>query len=137
MLGDMSTTSKSTFTIKDWKDEASDYMGGEIKLTLTKAKQAYQGSISGEGTVEYLMCAGGDGVTYFSGFERINGTLDGKAGSFVIHHFGTFAGEPRSEWSVVTGSGTGELAGLSGKGNYAAKDGVMEMVFNYNLGAKA
>lgn len=132
----MSVTTKSTFTIKDWKDEASDYLGGETKLTLTKAKQAYQGSIMGEGAVEYLMCAGGDGVTYFSGFERITGALDGKSGSFVIHHVGTFAGEPRSDWTVVTGSGAGELAGLAGKGSYAAKDGVMEMLFTYNLEVK-
>jgi hypothetical protein len=80
------------------------------------------------------MCAGGDGVTSFSGFERIAGTLDGKTGSFVMEHVGTFAGEPRSEWTVVAGTGTGELAGLTAKGSYAAKDGVMEMLFTYRLG---
>jgi hypothetical protein len=132
----MSITSKSTFTIKDWKDEASEYLGGGTKLTRTKAAQLYQGSISGEGTVEYLMCAGGDGVTYFSGFERIAGTLDGKTGSFIIHHVGTFAGEPRSAWAVVAGSGTGALTGIAGKGSYAAKDGVMEMLFTYDLGTE-
>jgi hypothetical protein len=133
----MSIISKSTFTIKEWKDEASDYLGSGTKLTRTKATQSYQGSISGEGAVEYLMCAGGDGVTYFSGFERIAGTVDGKAGSFIIHHTGTFTGEPRSAWTVVAGSGTGELAGVTGKGSYAAKDGVMEMLFSYELGAGA
>jgi len=81
------------------------------------------------------MCAGGDGVTYFSGFERIAGTLDGKAGSFIVHHVGTFAGEPSSAWTVVPGSGTGALAGIAGKGNYAAKDGVMEMLLTYEIGA--
>jgi hypothetical protein len=83
------------------------------------------------------MCAGGDGVTYFSGFERIAGALDGKAGSFIIHHVGTFAGEPRSAWTVVTGSGTGGLIGITGKGSYAAKDGVMEMLLTYELGNDA
>jgi hypothetical protein len=133
----MSITSKSTFTIKSWKDEPSDALGVGIKLTRTKATQSYQGSISGEGAVEYLMCAGGDGVTYFSGFERIDGTVDGKAGSFIIHHVGTFAGEPRSDWTVVAGSGTGELAGLAGQGSYAAKAGVMEMLLTYDLGGNA
>ena len=130
----MSNTTKSTFTIKDWKDAPSEELGGGAKLTRTRATQLYQGSISGEGVVEYLMCAGGDGVTYFSGFERIAGTLDGKSGSFIIEHAGTFAGEPRSDWTVVAGTGTGELLGLAGKGCYAAKDGVMEMLFTYNLG---
>jgi hypothetical protein len=132
----MSITSKSTFTIKDWKDEPSEHLGGGTKLTRTKATQSYQGSIAGEGAVEYLMCAGGDGVTYFSGFERISGTLDSKAGSFIIHHVGTFAGDPRSAWTVVTGSGTEALAGIAGKGSYAAKDGLMEMLFTYELGEK-
>jgi len=87
--------------------------------------------------VEYLMCAGTDGITYFSGFERIVGALDGKAGSFIIRHAGTFAGEPRSDWTVVPGSGTGELAGVVGNGSYAARDGVMEMLFAYDVGTQA
>jgi len=133
----MSITSKSTFAIKSWKDEPSDELGGGTKLTRTKATQTYQGSISGEGAVEYLMCAGGDGVTYFSGFERIAGALDGKTGSFIIQHLGTFAGEPHSDWTVVAGSGSGELTGLAGKGSYAAKDGVMEMLLTYDLPTSA
>jgi hypothetical protein len=133
----MSITSKSTFTIKNWKDELSDGLGSGTKMTRTRATQLYQGSISGEGVVEYLMYAGAGEVTHFSGFERISGALDGKAGSFIIQHAGTFAGEPRSAWRVVPGSGTGELEGLAGQGSYAAKDGVMEMLLTYDLGAHA
>jgi hypothetical protein len=133
----MSISSKSTFTIKDWKDEPSGDLGGEKKLTLTRATQSYEGAILGEGKVEYLMCAGAEGMTHFTGFERIAGTLDGKTGSFLIQHVGTFAGEPRSAWAVVAGSGTGELASITGKGSYAAKDGVMEFLFTYDLSAVA
>ena len=133
----MSITSRSTFTIKDWKDEPSGELGGETKLTRTRATQSYQGAILGEGVVEYLMCAGAEGVTHFVGFERIAGALDGKTGSFVIQHAGVFAGEPRSDWAIIVGSGTGELAGLAGKGSYAAKNGVMEMLLTYDPGAHA
>ena len=133
----MSITSKSMFTIKDWKDEPSGELGGGTKLTRTKATQSYRGAILGEGVVEYLMCAGAEGVTHFVGFERVAGTLDGKTGSFIIQHVGTFAGEPRSDWTVVAGSGTGELVGVAGKGSYAAKDGVMEVLFTYDLGRRA
>jgi hypothetical protein len=130
----MSITSKSTFAVKSWKDEPSEELGDGRKLTRTRATQSYQGSIAGEGVVEYLMCGGAGGVTYFSGFERIGGALDGKVGSFLIQHAGTFAGEPRSAFTVVPGSGTGELTGLAGQGSYAAKDGVMEMLLTYDLG---
>ena len=130
----MSTTSKSTFAIKDWKDETLKELGGETKLTRTRATQSYDGAIVGEGVVEYLMFSGADGVTHFTGFERIAASLDGRAGSFIIQHIGTFAGEPSSAWTIVTGSGTGELAGIVGKGSYAAKDGVMEVTLAYDLG---
>lgn len=104
----MNIESKSTFTITSWKDEPEELEGG-MKLTRTKATQAYQGAISGNGMVEYLMYPGAKAIVHFVGFECITGTLDGKAGSFTIQHMGTFAGEPHSNWSVVPGSGTGEL----------------------------
>ena len=130
----MNIESKSTFTITSWKDEPEELEGG-MKLTRTKATQAYQGAISGNGMVEYLMYPGAKAIVHFVGFECITGTLDGKAGSFTIQHMGTFAGEPHSNWSVVPGSGTGELTGLAGKGSYAVRDGVMEMLFTYELGS--
>ncbi len=129
----MSTTSKSTFSIKDWKDMPSGDIGGETKLTLTKAVHSYTGAIVGEGVAEFLMCAGADGATHFIGFERITGTLDGREGSFVIQHDGVFAGEPRSSWKVLRGSGAGDLAGMTGSGGYGVKDGAIEFQIIYDL----
>jgi hypothetical protein len=129
----MSTTSKSTFAIKDWKDTPSGDIGSESELTLTKAVHTYTGGIVGEGVAEFLMCAGADGTTHFIGFERITGALDGKTGSFVIQHEGVFAGEPRSTWKILIGSGNGDLAGISGSGSYGVKDGVVEFVMTYVL----
>jgi Protein of unknown function (DUF3224) len=43
--------------------------------------------------------------------ERVTGTLDGRAGTFVLQH-GAWEG---GQWGhVVPGSGTGALAGLRG-----------------------
>ncbi len=134
----MNSTSKSTFTIKDWKDETLKELGGEIKLTRTRAVQSYEGAIVGEGVVEYLMYSGADGVTHFTGFERIAASLDGKTGSFTIRHTWQFSPWRAEQvtWTIVAGSGTGELAGIVGKGSYAAKDSVMEVTLTYDLGAR-
>jgi len=48
--------------------------------------------------------------------EEVSGTLAGRAGTFVLQHWGV-AGRgapPRTAGHVVPGSGTGELSGLSG-----------------------
>jgi hypothetical protein len=49
--------------------------------------------------------------------ERIEGTLHGRRGSFLLQHVGkmTKAGGYEMRITVVPDSGTGELAGLSGR----------------------
>ena len=48
--------------------------------------------------------------------ERVHGTLDGRAGSFVLQHSSTMTrGEPSQSITVVPDSGTDALAGLTGR----------------------
>jgi len=48
--------------------------------------------------------------------ERVRGTLDGRAGSFVLQHSSTMTrGEPQQSIAVVPDSGTDALAGLTGR----------------------
>ncbi len=55
----------------------------------------------------------GSGV--YVAVEKVNGTLAGKQGSFVLHHTGIMArGVPQLSVNVVPDSGTGQLTGLSG-----------------------
>ena len=47
--------------------------------------------------------------------ERVTGTLDGRSGSFALQHSSTMhKGAQHQNINVIPGSGTGELAGLSG-----------------------
>jgi len=47
--------------------------------------------------------------------ELVQGRLDGRSGSFLLHHRGTMTrGAPGLAVAVVPDSGTGELAGLDG-----------------------
>jgi hypothetical protein len=66
----------------------------------------------------------GDGSAAFVGLERVVGRIAGRAGSFVLQRVGVFEGGLAKEsYSVVPGSGTGELRGLRGDGTTAVGHG--------------
>jgi hypothetical protein len=47
--------------------------------------------------------------------ERVNGTLNGRSGSFTLQHSGTMTQDKRSlTITVVPDSGTGQLTGITG-----------------------
>lgn len=47
--------------------------------------------------------------------ERVEGTLDGRSGSFLLHHTGIMQrGAKHLDIRIVPDSGSGELAGISG-----------------------
>jgi hypothetical protein len=57
------------------------------------------------------------GPLAYVALEHVTGRLDGLAGTFVLRHAGlVLDGVPALDLRVVPGSGTGELAGLSGEG---------------------
>ena len=80
----------------------------------------YHGDLEGAGRARVLMCrASRDGPLQDAGYiasERVVGRLGSREGSFVLQHWGVAAAgsPPRTDGHVVPGSGTGELAGLSG-----------------------
>lgn len=108
---------KARFAIKSWDEKP--YSEGEDlpKLTRASVAKTFTGDLEGEGQVEYLMMYRADGSAAFVGLERVVGHIGDKAGSFVLQRTGVFeAGQARESYSVVPGSGTGELRGLRGKG---------------------
>ena len=66
--------------------------------------------------------------------ERVTGSLHGRTGSFVLQHVGTMTrGVPQLSISVVPDSGTGQLAGLTGKFLVIIADGKHSNEFDYSL----
>jgi len=67
--------------------------------------------------------------------ERVEGTLEGRRGSFVLQHSSTMArGVPTQSITVVPDSGTGELAGLRGSMQVEiAAGGAHSYVFEYEI----
>jgi hypothetical protein len=118
----MSTTAKAQFKVTNWDEQPYDESGP--KLTRASVTQAYTGDIVGEGKVEYLMAYREDGSASYVSSERVVGRLGGREGSFVLQGSGTFeGGTARVRYSVVPGSGTGDLANLRGEGGIESVHG--------------
>ena len=120
------------FAIKSWDEKPYSEGQGLPKLTRAVVTKTFTGDIVGEGHVEYLMMYRSDGSATFIGFERIVGSLAGRAGSFVLQRTGVFEnGVAKESYAVVSGSATGELQGLRGEGSTAVGHG-MEHPFTLN-----
>jgi hypothetical protein len=117
----MTTRANATFEGKNWNEQPFSEIEGGPKLTHVSVTNIYHGDIKGEGTLEYLMVYHTAGPVDFVGYERIAGKIGDRAGSFVLKHTGTYAdGTATAEYVVEPGSGTGDLAGLRGRGGMAA-----------------
>jgi hypothetical protein len=66
--------------------------------------------------------------------ERVEGTLQGRSGSFILQHTGTMShGEYQLSVTVVPDSGTGQLVGLTGSMTILITDGKHSYDFAYTL----
>jgi hypothetical protein len=120
----MSGRANGTFTVKAWDEKPIVQTDGGGKLTRASVAGSYTGEIEGEATSDLVMCYRPDGTAEYVGLERIVGRVGGRAGSFVLRSTGAFDGsEATATFSVVAGSGTGELTGLEGEGRFAAPHG--------------
>lgn len=116
----MTKGANTTFKITSWDEKVYDESEEGPRLSRTSVKKSFAGDIDGTSTVEYVMMYRQNGTANFVGFERVVGSLFGRSGSFVLQHHGEFQdGTAKTNWFVVTGSGTGDLSGLRGEGSYA------------------
>ena len=113
-----------TFEIASGSEDAYHEIEDGVKLTHASGTQRFSGDIDGDGSVEWLMCYLPDTSATFVGLQRIEGSVGGHAGTFVMQAVGVHNGkQSTARWSVVAGSGTGELAGIRGEGSFHAPSG--------------
>jgi len=83
------------------------------------------------------MLAAGTAVQGSAGYvalERVDGTLHGRRGTFVLQHTGIMnRGAAQLTVTVVPDSGTADLQGLSGRMAIAIADGKHSYDFEYEL----
>lgn len=123
------------FEIASWDEATYQELDGGRKLTRASVRQRFSGGLDGEGGVEWLMCYGADGTARFVGMQYVDGSLEGQRGSFVLETVGDFDGKrAKGLWVVVDGSGTGDLAGVRGEGEFEAPMGASPtFVLEYDI----
>ncbi|MEJ8280032.1 DUF3224 domain-containing protein [Pseudonocardia spirodelae] len=131
-MTDSGTRAEAAFTVDSWEEAPYDEPGQGPRLTRVTVRKTYAGRIDGTGVAEVLTSQGDAGSGYVAS-ERVVGTLDGRAGTFVVQHGGLAHpdGTLSTFGSIVPGSGTGGLGGLSGTAGEGAR-GVLTL--DYRLG---
>ncbi|HKA04925.1 MAG TPA: DUF3224 domain-containing protein [Acidimicrobiales bacterium] len=129
------TVAKGKFELTGWRENAYVEVDDRRKLTRASVTQDFTGDLTGKGSVEWLMSYQPDGTARFVGLQRVEGIVSGAEGSFVLETVGDFDGtEAKGTWTVIAGSGTGQLAGLAGTGSFRAPHGpTATYEFEYTL----
>jgi len=106
----------------------------EKPLNISKIKKEYEGGLSGTSEGCMIGYISSNGAGGYVAQEIFIGVLDGKKGSFVLQHTGEMSEAGESlVITLVPGSGTDELEGISGKYTIERKDGEHLYSFQYTL----
>jgi hypothetical protein len=124
----MSEHARGTFAVTITPRAPDD--SGFAQLDLVKQ---WQGDL--DGTSAGLMLSAGDpaaGTAGYVALEVVEGSLHGRAGSFAFQQLGVMHGGGQElRYDVVPGSGTGDLAGLTGSLELTIED---DGTHRYDLG---
>jgi hypothetical protein len=111
--------------------------GASPTLARMSLDKQFHGELEASSKGEML--SAGTSVKGSAGYvaiERVDGTLGGRSGTFVLQHNGTMnRGEPQLSITVVPDSGTGDLAGLAGSMGIRIEGGKHFYEFEYTLPA--
>lgn len=133
----MDTT--STFIVTDFSPSDQDLdVETALPTGLAMITKRFSGAI--EGHSQALFCSAFDpthGGTYVA-LESFDGLVDGHRGTFSFAHAATTGpdgGREDAWFRIVTGSGTGGLAGIRGTGDIQIDDnGMHHLTLTYELG---
>ena len=94
----------------------------------------YAGNIVGSGVGQMLSKRTENGAAVYSAIEEFVGTVDGKPGTFTLSHYGFMSEESQElKIEIVPGSGSGELASISGSLQIVQNEGKHSYVLTYSL----
>jgi hypothetical protein len=130
------TVANASFTMNKWDETADSETEGLPKITRVFTTNTYTGDISGASSVTYTIAYPTADTGIFRGYEQIIGRIGNAEGSFILEHVGSWKDSAvTTSWSVVEGSGTGALQGLTGRGGYVARHEIPEtpVTLDYTL----
>ncbi|MGI2170765.1 DUF3224 domain-containing protein [Shewanella sp. MF05960] len=126
---------KGVFQITQWNEKSYAEHEDGTKQTIASIKQTYSGDITGLAEIRYVMSYQQDTTAVFTGIEELTVTTPEITGRIIFQHNGTFiAGVAQSQFTVIAGSGTQNLAEYIGQGEFTStENGQAEYVITFNL----
>jgi hypothetical protein len=108
----------------------------DTKIARVHVEKTFSGDLVGTSTAELITVTTGDIPRAYVAVERVEGTLDGRTGGFVLqHNAGGENGRPWLAWKITEGTGTGDLEGITGEGQIIiGEDGSHSYTLDYDLG---
>ena len=127
-----------TFDVKVIPQGPPDAADG-IALGRMSIDKTFHGGLVGTSQGEMLTgVAEASGAAAYVAIERVTGTLDGRAGAFVLMHQGTMTLDGQHlVIAIAPGSGTGQLAGIAGTLALRVVDQQHFYDLDYSLGVAA
>ncbi|KOW00014.1 hypothetical protein ADK65_16050 [Streptomyces sp. NRRL B-1140] len=123
------------FTFADWQERViAPGEDANPRLAHASVRNTFTGGIEAAGTAcEYAIVYVTAKTGSFSGMELLTGRVDGREGSFAVEERGWFGedGTVHCTFEVVPGSGSGELSGLTGKGDFTARQGETTVAYRF------
>lgn len=108
----------ATFEITGWDQATYDEHPQGPPLGRAAITKTYTGNLEATSTAQMLACQFEEDPARGAGYmaqERVVGSLDGHAGTFVLQHGACGGPDGMEQYGfIVPGSGTGELAALTG-----------------------
>jgi hypothetical protein len=132
----MTTATAGTFAMKTWEESSYTAEDAFPRLATVQSENTYSGLIEAETVLRYVIIYLSDTQGTFTGMQTFTGSVAGKAGSFTVQEEGGWDGTTvTGRYTVVPGSGTGELTGITGSGEYTAVHGesAYPYTFEYRL----
>ena len=128
----MSHSARGTFDVKLVPQSPEDGVG-DATIGRLSIDKTFHGDL--DATSKGQMLAAGTDVKGSAGYvalERVQGTLNGRTGTFALQHLGVMnRGVPSLSITVVPDSGTSDLAGLTGTMTIDIVDKKHFYVFTY------
>jgi hypothetical protein len=118
------TKAKGSFDVLSGDEDTYEKREGGARLAHASGAQAFSGDITGDGSVHWLSSYAADKTAHLVGLQLIKGSVGGRNGSFVIEAIADHTGKSsRGSWTIVDGTGTGQLQGITGSGSFEAPGG--------------
>ncbi|MCK6544568.1 DUF3224 domain-containing protein [Myxococcota bacterium] len=107
-----------------------------VSLARARFDKRFRGPLTATSKVEMLAAhTAVKGSAGYVAVERITGSIDGRAGSFVVMHLGMMErGADSLVIRIVPDSGTGALAGIRGTMNIRIIDGQHHYELDHSFG---